>query len=770
MEHLLTSLNSAQQEAVCETQGPLMILAGPGSGKTRVLTHRIAWLIAHGVDPFRILALTFTNKAAAEMKERVQKLVGNDARDVWMGTFHSVFARILRIEAPRLGYASNFTIYDSDDSKSVIRQVLKELNLDDKIYTLGSVLARVSAAKMNLIHPEKYLNNPDIQAEDTKAGKPLLGKIYLYYWNRCRRSNAMDFDDLLYNMNVLIRDFDDLREKYQKKFHYILVDEYQDTCFSQYVIVKKLAQIHRNICVVGDDAQGIYAFRGAKIENILNFSKDFTETKVIKLEQNYRSTKVIVSAANAIISHNQYQLEKTIWTDNVEGDKILLLRNLSDTEEAITVAQDIFHTKMNHQADNSDFAVLYRTNAQSRALEEAFRKMNIPYRVFGSLSFYKRREIKDLMAYFRLTVNTQDEEALTRIINVPIRGIGKTTMDRIIVYAHEKQIPLWDVVTNIGSHKVGLNGGALQKIEAFAMMIMSFGTQLGKKNAYDLAEQILKDSGYMHMLKASDEPEAAMRIENIEELLNGMKNFTEAAFNENPESENAGLADFLLDVSLLTDLDDDNDDSNKVSLMTAHSAKGLEFPYVYITGLEENLFPSAMALNTRTEVEEERRLFYVALTRAMKKVTLSYAESRFKWGKRELTQPSRFLDEIEDQLLQLPRKKDTIDWNGDNTKIDREEISSAKLRFRTEKTPPLYESKTPPTGFKKLGHVSQRPSNQEIDISEIVPGSDVEHEKFGRGKVLQIDGSGSDCKAVVFFPAAGKKNLLLKFAKLKIIQ
>lgn len=749
-----------------------MILAGPGSGKTRVLTHRIAWLISNGVDPFRILALTFTNKAAGEMKDRIMKLAGNESRDVWMGTFHSVFARILRIEAHRLGYNPNFTIYDTDDSKSVIRQILRENGIDEKSYSPSLVLNRISNAKMSLIDPADYNNNADIQAEDYKAHRPLLGHIYQLYWNRCRRSNAMDFEDLLYNMNLMLRDFPDLKEKYQRKFHYILVDEYQDTCFSQYIIIKKLAQVHRNICVVGDDAQGIYAFRGARIENILNFSKDFPETKILKLEQNYRSSKIIVDAANSVISHNQSQLAKTIWTENTDGEKIKILRNVSDSDEAINVAQEIFHTKMNNQCSNSDFAVLYRTNAQSRALEEAFRRMNIPYRVFGSLSFYKRMEIKDLMAYFRLTVNQNDEEAVTRIINVPARGIGKTTIDRIVVYAHEQNMPFWDVLNKINSihAQVGINKGVAQRIEDFSVMIRSFQAQLNTKNAYELAEHILKDSGYLNMLKLSDEPEAAMRLENVEELLNGIRDFAERYLTENPD-QNPGLSDFLLEVSLLTDLDDNESDDDKVSLMTVHSAKGLEFPYVFITGLEENLFPSSMSMNTRSEVEEERRLFYVAVTRAMKRVTLSYAESRFRWGKREFCEPSRFLEEIDTNLLDFPRRKETTDWSADRKMyFDSELEKSPELRFIPKSRQVVqHQQNNAPHGFKKLDHKTGVENNSS-EIQEVFVGSDVEHEKFGKGKVLQLDGTGTEKKAVVFFPAFGKKNLLLKFARLKILK
>lgn len=760
MNLLLADLNDAQKKGVVETQGPLIILAGPGSGKTRVLTHRVAWLIENGVDPFRILALTFTNKAATEMKERVAKLIpNNNPRDVWMGTFHSIFARILRIEANRIGYNSNFTIYDTDDSKSVIKLILKENNIDEKQYPAGFVLSRISKVKMNLINPSEYNANQLLQAEDAKAQKPLIGHIYASYWNRCRKSNAMDFDDILYNMNVLLRDFEDLKVKYQNKFEYVLVDEYQDTCYSQYIILKKMSQLHRNLCVVGDDAQGIYSFRGAKIENILNFSNDFPEAQIIKLEQNYRSTKTIVEAANSIIAYNENQLNKKIWTHNNSGDKIKIIKGITDYDEALSIAQDIFHTKMNFQLENSDFSVLYRTNAQSRALEEAFLKLNIPYKIYGSLSFYKRKEIKDLMAYFRLTINLNDDEAFIRIINLPARGIGKTTIDRLIVFAHENNISLWQLAENIKNYKAGLNTPTIEKIDSFAILIKSFRTQLENKNAFELAEHILKNSGYLTMLKNSDEPEAAMRLENIEELLNAIKSFVELNAQENK----IFLDDFLLETSLITDLDEEKDDKNKVSLMTVHSAKGLEFPCVYVSGLEENLFPSSMSLNSRSDVEEERRLFYVAITRAKKRLVLAYAESRLRWGKREITQISRFIDEIDQQLLDLPKKKEFKNaYNNWSNELFDENKSFDKY--------PSFEQNNPLRNkLKKINPNNTTENTETTNNAEIMPGQNVEHEKFGKGKVLQIEGFGSEKKAIVFFPAFGKKNLLLKFAKLKIV-
>ena len=777
MKDLLKDLNEAQQTAVQETEGPSMIIAGPGSGKTRVLVHKIAWLISNGVDSFRILALTFTNKAANEMKERIKNLIGAEALNLWMGTFHSVFARILRIEAEKIGYTRNFTIYDTVDSKRIISQILKENIIDAQIYPLNYVLWRISSAKMNLINPENYNFNSQIQAEDMRAKKPLLGQIYQTYWNRCRRANAMDFDDILYNMNLLLREFPEAKEKYQKKFQYILIDEFQDTCFSQYVIIKTLSQHYRNVCVVGDDAQGIYGFRGAKIENILNFNKDYPDCRVMKLEQNYRSSKNIVNAANSVISNNHTQLSKTIWTENDAGEKIKIIRTISDHEEAMQVAQDIFQTKMNFQADNSDFAIFYRTNAQSRALEEALRRTNIPYRVYGSLSFYKRKEIKDLMAYFRLTVNNNDEDALLRIINIPARGIGDVSLNKIVVFAHENGLSLWDVVSQIKKYRIEISAGIADKVDVFGTLIKSFNAQLETKNAYDLALHISKASGYINMLKSVNEPETQTRLENIDELFNGLKVFCENA-KENDTEKILTLSDFLLEVSLLTDLDDDKDNNNKVSLMTAHSAKGLEFPYVYITGLEENLFPSSMAITTRAEIEEERRLFYVALTRGMKRITLTHAESRFRWGKREFTQPSRFLEEIPEKYMEKPRKKEFVDWSEEKNNYENVEVCDSELRFKKQNfeqksfsSKTTIELKKINQNFKKVKKANYdnptlaAPVNQD----EIVAGVNVEHEKYGKGKVLQVDGAGNDKKAVVFFPVTGKKQLLLKFAKLKII-
>ncbi len=768
VETILSLLNEAQKKAVQDTEGPMIILSGPGSGKTRVITHRIAWLISNGVSPFSILALTFTNRAANEMKERIVKLFNNEKQDVWMGTFHSVFARILRKEADKLGYTTNFTIFDTDDSKRIIKQILKENNLDPQSYPPGFVLNRISNAKMNLISAEKYNNNTEILKLDHEIQKPYIGYIYKLYWNACRRSNAMDFDDLLYNMNILLANFDNVCEYYQKKFNYILVDEYQDTCYSQYKIIKLLSAYHKNICVVGDDAQSIYSFRGARIENIFKFLNDFSETKILKLEQNYRSTKVIVEAANAVISNNRSQLTKTLWTENALGCKIKILINYDETDEAINIAQDIFQTKVNNHEKNADFAVLYRTNAQSRALEEAFRKLNIPYRVYGSLSFYKRKEIKDLLAYFRLIVNENDQEALMRIINIPHRGIGNTTMDRIIIYAHNNDLTLWDVISDIKQiyHKVGINCGVANRIEMFCNFIKSHKIQLEEKNAYEIAESVMEKSNYLDMLKKSSEPDDITRLENLAELLSAIKKYVVNVSEEENTDKQANLRDFLLEISLLTDLDEEIDDKDdRVILMTAHSAKGLEFPYVYISGLEENLFPVKPATGADENIEEERRLFYVALTRAMKKVTLSYAESRYRWGKKEYYEPSRFIFEINQKLIETARKKEIIDWfsgEGINSGIIAKILPKLKITTGIRNRSSHYTK-------EKSGYADST-DNTLIAPSVVIPGLEVEHEKFGIGKVLKVDGHQADKKAVIFFPAYGKKNLLLRFAKLKMVK
>lgn len=765
MDKILEHLNKEQQLAVEAVEGPVMVIAGAGSGKTRVLTYRVAHLLNLGVDPFNVLALTFTNKAAREMKERIIKLVGNaDAKNVWMGTFHSIFARVLRSEAHRIGYPGNFTIYDTDDSKRLIKAIVKEQNLDDKVYTANYVLNRISSAKSSLITAEAYNSNEEILLQDKMAAKPQLGEIYQTYKNRCYRAAAMDFDDLLLNTYFLLKNFSDALIKYQKKFKFILVDEYQDTNHAQYMILKQLAANDENICVVGDDAQSIYGFRGANIQNILNFKRDYPDAREYKLEQNYRSTKNIVKAANTIIVNNKDQIFKEIWTENEEGSLIQLAKSATDNEEGMLVANSIFETRMNNQAKHDAFAVLYRTNAQSRSIEEALRRLNIPYRIYGGLSFYNRKEVKDLLAYYRLTINHKDEEALKRIINYPTRGIGKTTMEKIIVVADQAKLSLWDVIENPQQFALNLNSGTINKITSFVTMIKSYRAQLLTKNAFDLAKLIASSSGIMKDLYEDKTPEGISRYENIEELLNALKEFTEkerelqdgdgAPKTELPEFRT--LDEFMQDIALITDADvQDKNATEKVSLMTIHAAKGLEFPYVYIVGVEENLFPSIQSLGSRSDLEEERRLFYVALTRAEKKVTISYAESRYRWGNLTICEPSRFIDEIDKQYLEFPRR--------------------APVNL-----PPQVKAHSQTTihpGNKKLKKLNKNQNvygSESIPFDEsltekIIPGIEVEHNRFGKGKVIGVEGEGASKKAAIFFKNVGQKQLLLKYAKLKIL-
>ncbi len=775
----LNELNDSQRGAVEATEGPVMVIAGAGSGKTRVLTYRIAHLINKGVDPFNILALTFTNKAAREMKERIVKIVGHNGKNLWMGTFHSVFSRILRAEAHLIGYPTNFTIYDTDDSKSLIKTILGEQGLDDKIYKPSLVLGRISSAKNNLISPAAYLNNVEINNEDKLAGKPKMGQVYQIYNQRLKAASAMDFDDLLFNTNVLLRDHPEVLLKYQHRFNYILVDEYQDTNFSQYLIVKKLAALRENLCVVGDDAQSIYAFRGANIQNILNFKKDYPDFKTFKLEQNYRSTKVIVNAANSVINNNKDQIKKTVWTSNEEGERITVQKAYTDNEEGSIVANSIFETQQNKQAKPSDFAILYRTNAQSRSFEEALRKLNIPYRIYGGLSFYQRKEIKDILAYYRLTLNPNDEEALKRVINYPARGIGKTTVDKLIVAAAESNCSIMQLLDTLQSGMHGINAGIATKLNEFKTLIQSFAVQLKTKSAFDLATYIAQSSGVLKELYADKTPEGVSRYENIQELLNGIKEFTEKPIaTEDGEQKLLTLDEFMADVALLTDAEnDDDDDKNKVSMMTIHAAKGLEFPYVYIVGLEENLFPSQMALNSREELEEERRLFYVALTRAEKQVTITHAETRYRWGNLIYCEQSRFIEEIDSVYLNnisLPVKRN----NGfDN---DREQYTGWDKRsnktFTFEAPVKKSSSTSQPKNLVKMSDAAkQAPANNGgndfvgDDTSKLTSGMRVEHQRFGIGTVKNIEGRPPQLKATVSFDGVGDKQLLLQFAKLKII-
>lgn len=770
MEKLLNDLNEAQKQAVIHTQGASMVLAGAGSGKTRVLTYRVAYLIHKGVDPFHILALTFTNKAAREMKERITNLVGPEARNVWMGTFHSIFSRVLRIDGYRLGYTPQYTIYDTEDSKRTLRNIVKEFDLDPKVYQPGYILHRISAAKTKMISARQYNDDPEIRLADQSSGKPHIGQIYLSYSERLKKSDAMDFDDLLVNMNVLLEHYPELLLKYQRKFEFILVDEYQDTNYCQYLILKHLAANNENICVVGDDAQSIYAFRGASIQNILNFRHDYPDHQVFKLEQNYRSTKNIVNAANSIIVNNKDQIAKKIWTQNDIGVKLRLIRAKSDTEEGTLVVNSIFELKMNRQLGNDAFAILYRTNAQSRAFEESLRKLNIPYKIYGSVSFYQRKEIKDLLAYFRLTINNRDEDALARVINYPARGIGQTSLEKIIVAAGQHQVSAWQIIEKPEGYGLNVNSSTRHKLEEFVVMIKSFSTRLKSKNAYEIARSIATTSGILKDLYEDQTPEGVSRFENVEELLNAIREFCdlprpspEPGDEELPEAlPFRTLDEFMQDVALITDADDkDKTGRNHVSLMTIHAAKGLEFPHIFISGLEENLFPSIQSLNNRADLEEERRLFYVAITRGMESVTLSYAENRYRWGDLIPTDPSRFIDEIDTEYLEVPRKVSMYDHKIDFRKIPGADSKETFTRF-TDTGPKL----------KKLSTFTNSPTSKTGDSDELnhlQPGMTVEHDRFGKGKVLSIEGEGSNRKATIFFQQIGQKQLLLKFAKLKIL-
>ncbi len=717
------------------------------------------------MDPYRILALTFTNKAAGEMKERIIKLVGSEARNIWMGTFHSVFARVLRADGDKLGYTNSFTIYDTDDQKAAIKQIVKQLNLDPKAYKPSYVLGRISMAKSNLIGPKDYMENPEIYQTDLDAKRPAVGQIYQMYDQRLHNSNAMDFDDLLFNMNILLRDFPDVLLKYQQRFSHIMVDEYQDTNYAQYLIVKKLAARHQNICVVGDDAQSIYAFRGANIQNIFNFKRDYPQMKLFKLEQNYRSTKTIVNAANSIIGHNRDQIQKELWSDNAEGNRIRLMRCDDERDEGNRVADSIQDIHIGQDAEYRDFAILYRQNSLSRAVEDSLRRSNIPYRIYQGISFYGRKEVKDALSYMRLAVNPHDDESLVRIINFPARGIGQTTMDKIRVAAADNDISIWTVLENIQDFGLGLNSGLMQKIVDFVFMIKRFEAQVPTVDAFTLAKQIVYASGIIKALREADEPDTAERIDNIDELLNGVQEFCEdeEALTEESEPteirndsdgsvrEFRRLDEFLQQVLLYTSEDKDKDkDADKVSLMTIHAAKGLEFPYVFVVGMEEQLFPSFLA-SSRAEMEEERRLFYVAVTRAEKQVTLSYAQTRFNNGQRMGGEVSRFVEEIDERYIETPRRKQPT-------------MPSSLWNIGKPQQP--AKKKVQPTFVQ---HGSAVPNNP-AQIGAIMPGMKVQHDKFGIGKVIAVEGTADSRKATVFFEGGvGNKQLMLKFAKLTII-
>lgn len=762
MEYL-ECLNQAQKEGVIHTEGPCIIIAGAGSGKTRVLTYRIAHLIQNQqVDPFNILALTFTNKASQEMRSRIEQVVGTEARNLWMGTFHSVFARILRTEASKLGYPSNFTIYDTDDSKSLIKALVKEKGLDDKIYKPNVVLNRISAAKNRLISWRNYLQNPVFQADDNSQMKPEMGNLYKTYAERCFKADAMDFDDLLFNTNLLFKDFPEVLNKYQHRFQYVMVDEFQDTNLSQYLITKKLAAVNQNIAVVGDDAQSIYAFRGADIQNILNFEKDYPELRVIKLEQNYRSTQNIVNAANSVINHNKAQLHKNVWTQNEDGDLVHLMKATSDNEEGKLVASSIFEEKVNRQFRNSDFAVLYRTNSQSRAIEEALRRVNISYKVIGGLSFYQRKEIKDLMGYLRFVVNQNDEQALRRVINLPKRGIGPGTVEKLMVAAYDHDISLWEVLVNSKSF---VSPRAANTIHDFVTIIRSFKIVAEQKDAFETASHIAKVSGLLKMLYDDKTIEGLNRYENVQELLNAIKEFVDTP-DENNKDRSLGA--FLQEIALLTDVDTQKDtEQEKVTLMTIHSAKGLEFKNVYIVGMEEDLFPSQMMLSSRADLEEERRLFYVAITRAQKKLFLSYALTRYRYGRLKSCEPSRFIEEIDPTFIKVDRK-----WSSGKPALPADRfagsspVAPGRDNYARNLVTGIQKRKLQPLNGKAPHTISKDFSPS--DTSNLQQGMKVEHPKFGFGKVVKMDQEGAQRKARVEFENFGEKTLLLSFAKLKI--
>ncbi|MHA3043822.1 ATP-dependent helicase [Riemerella anatipestifer] len=777
MVDYLKGLNEAQYKAVTTIQGPLMVLAGAGSGKTRVLTMRIAHLITNGVDPFNILALTFTNKAAREMKERIAKVAGeSDAKSLWMGTFHSVFARILRSEAHYLGFPSNFTIYDSQDALNVLKKVIKDLNIDSDLYKPKKVQARISQYKNNLITVRAYYNNPELMENDARANMKLIGQIYQKYVEVCFKNGAMDFDDLLLRTNELLTRFPEVLAKYQDRFRYILVDEYQDTNHSQYLIVKALASKFENICVVGDDAQSIYSFRGANIYNILNFKKDYPDAVTVSLEQNYRSTQNIVNAANVVIAKNQQQFKKNVFSANEEGEKLKVYRSLSDADEANFVAANIWELHNSQQRKFNEFAILYRTNSQTRAFEDALRRKNIPYRVYGGLSFYQRKEVKDLLAYLRLLVNENDAEALTRIINYPVRGIGETTQNKLIVYADGQGLSLAQVLSDLPFHapRLGLNNSALNKLNDFWQMIKAFQVMLKTENAYTVAMEVAKRSGLIKNLKDDQTPEGISRLENIQELMNSMQGFIEE--QQQLEEGDASLSNFLENIALSADIQDKpNGSEDMVSLMTIHLSKGLEFPVVHLVGLEENLFPSFMSSSSREELEEERRLFYVALTRAEKQAYLSYAVSRFQWGKITDSEPSRFLSEIDAQYLDFlnaSMERRFVNHSGIKSNIF-DDTPSAPIAFKKKepkKTLNRTETSLQPKEPKKLKPLASAKINNPVGgtTQDIQVGDRVRHDRFGMGEVIFIDGTdATNIKAKVHFEHEGEKNLILKFARLE---
>jgi DNA helicase-2/ATP-dependent DNA helicase PcrA len=766
--NFLNELNESQRRAVEYTDGASLVIAGAGSGKTRVLTYKIAYLLKKGMSPYSILALTFTNKAAREMKERIAKMVGEKtARYLWMGTFHSIFSRILHSEADYIGYTKNFTIYDSADSKSLIKSIVKEMKLDDKVYKHGFIQSRISYAKNNLITPDAYLANTDLLKADVAMRVPLMKDIYKIYCNRCKQADAMDFDDLLLQTNVLFRNHPAILQKYQHIFGFILVDEYQDTNFAQYLIVKKLAEQHEKICVVGDDAQSIYSFRGANIDNILQFKNAYQNAQIFKLERNYRSTQTIVNAANSLIDKNEQQIRKTIFSEKETGKPIKILSVFTDFEEGFIVAGHISDLQLKHNYHFQDIAVLYRTNAQSRILEEALRKQGIPYRIYGGLSFYQRKEIKDVIAYFRLVCNPNDEEALKRIINYPARGIGDTTVNKLIECAQLHAVSAWDVLTDMLKYNLPVNAGTAAKLAQFRSMIDVFAEQVSTQNAYDLANSIIKTSGVISDTFTDRSPESMSRQENVEELLKAIHEFSDAKKAEG--DQNAQLPEFLSEVSLLTDQDTDKDsDKDKVTLMTVHAAKGLEFKAVFIVGMEEELFPSPFCTQSERELEEERRLFYVAITRAEELCFISYAKSRFRNGKTNFSNPSRFIKDIDEQYLDLPleikpEKGTTGDWD--------EDMETERNRFKKSFSTPFFKENTLPVSPKRLVKVSNTTSTKiSTDNAFIKTGDFVKHNVFGIGKVIETSLVNGNEKADIDFGDKGVKSLLLKFAKLEVLK
>ena len=791
MQDYLGGLNERQKEAVLHMTGPLMIVAGAGSGKTKVLTTRIIHLMANGVDSFNILALTFTNKAAREMKERVEKVLGNnEARNLYIGTFHSVFARILRFEAEKIGYPRNFTIYDTDDAKSVVKTVIQEMNLDDKLYKPNIVYNRISAAKNALVGPAEYRNDYAIQQEDMRSNRPAIAQIYDAYVKRCFKNGAMDFDDLLLKFYELLKNVPESLAKYQHKFKFILIDEYQDTNPAQYEIIKLLGAMHENVCVVGDDAQSIYSFRGATIQNILQFQKDYDDVKIVKLEQNYRSTQHILDVANEVIKNNKGQIEKILFTENVQGDKIKLVRTMTDNDEGKFVADTIQEQKLRNHYNNRDFAILYRTNAQSRAFEESLRRMGIAYTMYGGISFYQRKEIKDFVAYLRLIVNPRDEEALKRIINFPARGIGKTTIDKLVLTANEQNISMWNVLEKAAS--VGFRAGTLQALEEFTVMIKSFASMLTKHNAYDLAFHVGKHTNLVKELFNDKSTEGIQRYENIQELLNSIKEWTESPDTEDGELIDKSLASYLQQITLLTDADEKDPNADTVKLMTIHAAKGLEFSCVFAAGLEEMLFPNAMSINTREELEEERRLFYVVITRAKHNLWITYANTRYKFGQVVQNEPSRFIDEVPETSLDRSfagggaMNQGGSGWGNsggfnrmkgwgsqqanDSGAPSRQQGSYFNERpagSKTAASQPSYLG--PKTSAPRVIEHKPSPDFVASDTSGLIAGQKVEHQKFGFGEVLKVEGSAHNPVATVKFELNGEKKIMLNYAKLRII-